>query len=222
MRLATRRKLDAAQGALRYFQDNPDPSPAAAESVTQLAALVEEGPALARSRAEQQAWATQARMDRDAIRARIRARLAALARLTVVVARFEGDPVLAIRLPRVARQGRVELVDEARRTIAHVSRWLELFGRYGLEGELLRELELDLQYQEAAEERRVRAEARGAMAAQSLERLADEAHQLVRHLGALQRLRFAAQPGRYAAWQAATAVQWNGTRRPAGETGVTV
>jgi len=206
MRLTTRRKFEAARSALAFCQAHPDPNPVAAAWVSRLEELLEAMCTWVVTEGSCQKAMAEARGVRDAIHAGIRTRLVALVRFTVLVADQEGNAALALRLPRDTRAGRVNLLDELRRALIHVRRQEELFRGYGLPDDLLGELEGDLLRHELAERRRTLAEAQGSEAAGAITSLAEEVHLIVRHLGALNRIRFAADPAALAAWRAESAV----------------
>jgi hypothetical protein len=210
MRTFCRRKLEAAQRSLVFSHDHPDPNPAARISVSRLAELLALVVVLCETRCRCQREAAAAREERDRHLSDLRIRLADLLHLAAAVAVRESLPDLAIRFSRDARVGRIAYFVEVRRAISRARREEDLLLHYGLPDTLLGELEGDLLRYELAERRRAEREAEGAGAAATLSTLADEAYQLIRHLSALNRLRFAADPAAAEAWRAASTVEWRG------------
>ncbi len=204
MRLAIRRRLDAAHGALAFCQAHPDPNPVAAASVRRLADILDTVADWLQTQWRCGEEIAAARAAQDATHLGLRSRLAALVKFTAVVAAREGEAALALRIPRDTRVGRVDLLAEVKRAIVHIRRHETVFGHYGLPDGLLGEFEGDLRRHELVERRRATNEAAVAEAAQALTELSHEAQQIVRHLGALNRLRFASAPTSLAAWQAAS------------------
>jgi hypothetical protein len=210
MRLALRRKFEAARSALVFCQAHPDPNPVATEGVDRLREMLEEMETWSARESRCQEAIGEARRAREAIHAGIRTRLLALVQLTVLVARQERNPDLALRLPRDTRVGRVNLLAELRRALVHVRRRVALYRSYGLPDSLVDELEGELLRYQQTERQQARAETQGAEATEMLNALAEDVHFVVRHLGALNRIRFAAKPLALAAWRAAIAVAWPG------------
>lgn len=219
MRTASRRKLEAASRALRFCLTHPDPSPAAAESVTRLGELLASAAARGTAQYRSQREALEARAERNRLHHALRTRLPALLHLTALVAGREGNGELAIRLARDTRSAGATFMAEVRRALTQARKEQELLVRYGLPGTLLDELEADLMRCELAERLRTEREAAGAAASTALDELAEEAHQIVRHLGALYRLRFANDPVALDAWRAASTVDWEGRVAVSGDTG---
>ncbi len=216
MRTASRRKLEAARRALRFCLAHPDPNPAAAQSVARLDQLLASAAARGTAQYQSQREALDARAQRNRLHHALRTRLPALLHLTALVAGREGNGELAIRLARDTRSAGASFMAEVRRALVQARKEQELLARYGLPDTLLDELEADLLRYELAERMRTEREAAGAAASTALDELAEEAHQVVRHLDALYRLRFADDPGALDAWRADSTVDW-GRREAVGD-----
>jgi len=209
MRFTIRLKFDAAQRALAFCRDRPDPNPAAAPSVARLGQLLDEAAAQEAAQARCRNAAAAARTERDHYLERIRNRASDLVHLASSAAVQEGIVALNLRLP-MRRGTRLGFIAEVRHTLTVARGHEELLCRYGLPVSLLGNLEADLISYEAAEQCGAGHDAERIESTGTLAALGLEAHKLIRHLDALNRIRFSDNPAAADAWRAARAVQWPG------------
>jgi len=211
MRVAIRHKLGAARRVLAYCAAHPDPTPAAAASVSRLQALLARVAALEATHQRDQAAARQALEERNRMEDGMRALLTHLVRLCRAVVLHEGLDDLRLEL-RLRPRGPSLLQKGVAAALARASGHRDLLLRYGLPPNLLPELEQGLEAYRRAEERRKTSQAASLQAASAIECAAAEAHNAIRHLDALNRIRFAADPQTLAEWETARSIPW-GLRR---------
>jgi hypothetical protein len=211
-------KLEAAHSALEFCRQYPDASAAWAASVARLEQALHQ----ARSVREQQVLAEseilRAIAERDALIIRLRDRLARLSRLARAAGTQEGIDALQFKVPG-RRAGLSDVLVRARLAVDNAKRHRRVLLRYGMTPELLIDLEADLIACSAAQGRRTEARNSANAAHSDLAALAAQAMLAVRHLDALNRIRFGEAPERLAAWNAARAVRWGSRASASGEGG---
>ena len=221
MRYTDQCKLDCAQSVLGFCRRLPDLSPAGSSAIIRLQRLVTQAGVLLEQQRAALGEAAAALAERQAIAVPLKQRLAHLVRLAQAAAVHEGEVTLRLRIPfGASRQG--EFLSAARAATGIATSYRALLQRYGMPAPMLAELGSDLERYEEAQRRRANAQAAAVAATADLATVAREALMAIRHLDALQRLRFAADPELLAEWQAVRSVRWERPRgRPREDSGNT-
>jgi hypothetical protein len=207
MRHTVRLKLDCARGVLAFCRRYPGSAPATLEAEDRLERLMAQATILRdQERFAQEEEETAARM-RDQLARSLKERLDVLLRLAAAVALGQGIGELRIRV-RLRLTGPGIFLRAARQVIDTANAHQSLLVRYGMPGGMLNTLSAELDSLQAAHNRRVTSTAVHAAAAADLATLAAEAMLIIRHLDALNRIRFAAAPDRLAEWLAVSTVRW--------------
>jgi len=133
--------------------------------------------------------------------------LAQVVRLARAAAMHEGDVELGANL-RFGTITRDIPLDRARAALDTATRYRGLLDRYGMPEGMLERLGEALGRYAAAVEQRTDASATISAANADLEATAREALLVIRHLDALNRIRFAGDPERRAEWSTARNVRW--------------
>lgn len=214
MRRGVRLKLDAVSRVLEFYRADPDPAPAALEAIGRLERLSALARTLLGAQLQAQGNLGAAAALRERVTPGLRLQLAHLVRLAAAVAAQEGDQALRANL-RFGALTRIIPLDSAKAALDTATRYRELLLRYGMPGEMLETLSRDLDRYAVALAQRDDASATIAAANADLERTAGEAHLIIRHLDALNRIRFADHPDRLAEWDAVRVVRWPSASRVA-------
>lgn len=207
MRSSAKRKLDSVPPVLKFCREHPNPLSAAREAVGRLIVLhMHVSDLLATwSRATEQLEAEGVSTDR--VTPRLRGDLVLLVRIADVAADQEKDERLraGLRFGPLTRN----LPLNAGLAALEAAFWNRaIYIRYGMPEEVLARLRRELDEHCAVLERRAELTATIAAATRDLTRLADEARLIIKHLDALNRIRFAEDPERLALWRRAQAVPW--------------
>jgi hypothetical protein len=212
MRYVSRLKFACANAVLEFCRRLPDQSLVAVELVAGLESLIEQTRCLlARHKAARQEW-DAATEEREAVVGPLKERMCHLIRLAAVVAARERLPELRLKV-QWSRTRRGSLLPAARAALAAAGRHEQLLLRAGMPPDMLAEVGSALDRYEAAQDRRTAAHVAQSAASADLHGLAQVAMHIVRHLDALNRMRFAGQPDLLAEWDGARTVRWNGEDR---------
>jgi hypothetical protein len=207
MRHTVRLKLECARAVLAFSRRYPGSAPATQEAEERLGRLMSQATTLMdQERFAQEEMETAART-RDQLARALKERIDVLLRLAAAVALGEGIGALRLRL-RLRLTGPGNFLRDARHVIDTASAHQPLLLRYGMPGGMLEALRADLDALQRAHDRRLTSSAVYSAAAADLATLAAEAMLIIRHLDALNRIRFAAAPERLAEWLAVSTVRW--------------
>jgi hypothetical protein len=213
MRSVYLRRFHAVQCVLDFCREFPDRTPAAMAALACLERVGAQVRVLLNEDllAEQEATTNLER--RNQILIQLRQGMAHLVRLARVVSAHEAVADLLFKVV-FGRAGLGGYFLAARAALATADTHRALLLKYGMPSDLLEDLARDLDRCVAAQEGRERAEAAGKRIHADFTALAQEAIRITRHLDALNRIRFANEPGRLAEWDAAKR-QATGDRRQA-------
>jgi hypothetical protein len=207
MRTSVRLKLDSVPPVLEFYLAYPDPTPAAVEAVGRLRGVSDRTRTLIATQLKAQGALSAGALARERVIPRLRLDLAHVVRIARAAAEHERDDELRASL-RAGPLTRTIPLDAARAALDTATRYRDLLLRYGMPEGMLARLRRDLDRYCAALEQRADASATIAAANIDLARLADEARTIIRHLDALNRIRYAEDPESQAAWDRASMVRW--------------
>lgn len=207
MRTSVRLKLDSVHPVLLFYREYPDPAPAARAAVGRLRGVSDHTRGLLATNLTAQGELSAGAIARERVVPRLRLDLAHLVRIAEVASAHEGDDEVRASL-RAGPLTRTIPLDAARAALGAATRHGELLLRYGMPEGMLERLRRDLDRYCAVLEKRADASATIAAANTDLARLADEARSIIRHLDALNRIRFSEDPQRQAEWDRVSAVRW--------------
>ena len=194
MQRATRLKLDTVRRILEFCRRHPD---AASPTITSLVARLERLSATVRTLLDQQLiWhqeITAARAERDRLAFALRPRLNGLIRLADAAAAGAGDPTLRLTGCRLATSPGPFLPQASTVLDAARNRKATLV-EFGMPARLLGEVQHELTACESEHLRAAGLAQQCAAAGAELETVASQALQALRHLDALNALRYAANP----------------------------
>ena len=213
MQRATRLKLDTVRRILEFCLRHPD---VASPTIALLVARLERLSATVHTLLDQQlAWhqeITAARAERDRLAFALRPRLNGLIRLADAAAAGTGDPTLRLTECRLATSPG-PFLPQASTVLAAARDRKATLVEFGMPPKLLGEVQAELAACEAANLRAGQLAQQCAAAAAELETDASQALQALRHLDALNALRYAANPFLREEWERAAAVAWPGSRQ---------
>lgn len=206
MRTAARRKLDAAGEVLQFQAKYPDPNPAAAPLEAQLSGVLRRADELVlRGRAAEEA-ARSALAERLCLEAEIRGLLRQFLPLGRVVSRRLGLPGLGGATSDQRRNGR--LISLASAVLAWAERHREELLRYGMPDAIIEQLAEAIRRHPRVVQAREDSSAFVNRMSAIFDQLALGSDEIIEHLNALNRIRFAADPARLAEWGLAKKVHW--------------
>lgn len=196
------RRFHCVQGVLEFARRFPDLAPAAITAVTRLEHVDIRVRDLLNEFLAAQHAATTALQNRNSMLHALRQKMAHLIRLARVAAAHEEIADLRFRVVfGVGSLG--DYWTAARAAVATALTYRAVLLRYGMPEALLEDLTLDLDRCEAAQKHRTNALATCTRVHADLRDRGREAVQGIRHLDALNRIRFANDPERLAEWEAA-------------------
>lgn len=218
MPTSVRLKLECVPRVLAFCRRHPDLCAAALHSHEKLERIEQRSRALfaTKLRAHGELSAAVAARERSA--GPLSELLGQVVRLARAAAMHEGDAELGANL-RFGTITRDIPLDRARAALDTATRYRDLLDRYGMPAGMLERLGEALGRYAAAVEQRADASATIAAANADLEMTAQEALLVIRHLDALNRIRFSGDPVRQAEWRSVRSIQW-GKPRPAAGVGV--
>lgn len=205
MHSRTRRQLDRALNAQDFHRADPIPGLAGQTAEARLAAALARGEELAAQERAAEAEGQQLARERSKVAAPLREQAELLAQFLRLVAAGEGKPALHRPTPRYRPRAIGAWLRDVRALLPLANEHTILLARYGLPIGLVGVLSDRLGVVEDLHRRRLAATATITQVAQELTRLAAELGIVLRHLDALNRMRFAATPGRLTEWRAALA-----------------
>ncbi len=214
MRVTVRLKLEHAERVLAFCRRHPGGVPAAQEAEMRLSHLLAQATMLMEQARLAEGEMEQALTTRDELARHFKQRVEVLLRLAATVAEQSAVSELRLRVRfRAAAPG--TYLKAARQALDTAAAHQPLLLRYGMPSQMLEVLRSDLEALEAAHGRRLTAARVTAAASLDLAGIATEALRIVRHLDALNRIRFAAAPEWLAEWDGVRRVEWGregGTR----------
>lgn len=200
-----RRQLDRALNAQDFHRADPITGLAGHTAQSRLAAALARGDELAARERAAEAEGEQLARERTKVAAPLREQAEQLAQFLRLVAAGEGKPALHCRTPRYRPRAIGAWLRDVRALLPLANDHTVLLARYGLPIGLVGVLTDRLNVVEDLHRRRLAATATATEVTQELLRLTAELSVVLRHLDALNRLRFATAPGRLTEWRAALA-----------------
>jgi hypothetical protein len=199
MRTKDRLKLECAAAVLAFCNRHPGDAPAAQDAEQRLAGVLRQAAVVSDQLQVARNDLDAVGQQRDRLTRAIKDRIDALIRLAAMAAAEPGADGLRLRASlRAAAPG--VFLREARRVITAALDHGTLLLRYGMPPGMLQSLEADLAALAATNTRRTAITAVATAAAADLAALAGRAMQIVRHLDALNHIRFATGSELLAEW----------------------
>ncbi len=208
MRNKLRIKLDAAARVIDFYRRHPDDAAAVQAARERLQALLARVSAMILSQQASQDEMRVAMGEREAAAEEMAGHITHLARLTAAIATAVERPELRLS-PRPAYERKGTVLARAREALMRGEDHRELLVGYGMPPALLDQLADAIARYQAAEERRARCSDLSLRATATFVAAAQEAHAVISHLDALNRLQFAGDLELLMAWHQAATLRWN-------------
>lgn len=202
MRKQERRTLDAAERVLAFSREHPGEQPAVTSAVEVLTGLAAQATALlAQREGGERDWSSTV-VGKARVRRGLRVQLEHLVGIADAASLRQPDQAVALRLPSLTA-GRAQFAARVRDLVAAARGRQELLATYGLPDGLLGEIEQALARYEGVEGDKWVARQRAVGATAELRQVTRSIAIVLRHLDALNRIRFADDAEVLAAWRSA-------------------